>query len=107
MSRFTFIFILATCVIFTLSVQAAQKSKRTQIKLEHYYVDEEMYVCRVENNKTHRVYEGRSIKESYARVWAITSCQMQSYEGQCFYRRPICNNEWVQIRKRRWVRVPA
>lgn len=107
MKRLIYIVMILSCVTMMAPVMASQNSKRTRIELEHYYVDEEMFVCRVENNKTHRIFEGRSIKESYARVWAVTSCQMQSYEGQCYYRRPICNHEWVQVRKRRWVRVPA
>lgn len=104
MKRLIYFFVILICGLCVLHVDAAKKSKRPRMRLEHYYVDEEMFVCRVENNKTHKTYEGRSIKEAYARMWAITSCQMQSYEGQCYYRRPQCNHEWVQVRKRRWVR---
>lgn len=42
-----------------------------------------MYLCSVRNTSTGDVFYGKSIKESYAEMYARATCQMKSHSGNC------------------------
>lgn len=42
-----------------------------------------MYVCSVRNANTGQIFYGKSVKESYAQMYARATCQMKSHSGNC------------------------
>ncbi|PHQ79716.1 MAG: hypothetical protein COB66_06265 [Coxiella sp. (in: Bacteria)] len=95
--------LMALMALVMVNAHAAKKKKRVHYREETYYVPEKMFVCSVYNRSSGVTYYGKSPKEKYAQTYARTSCQMRSYEGQC-YVRTRCNLEMVQVRKRRYIR---
>lgn len=42
-----------------------------------------MYLCSVRNANTGEIFYGKSIKKSYAEMYARATCQMKSHSGNC------------------------
>lgn len=105
MRRFISLFLLVVMSFMLLSALGAPvNKKRVVYKEQFYYVDEDMFLCRVNNKQTHQTFYGQSKKKKYAVMYARAACQMQSYKGQCFIKAE-CNWEYVKVRKRRFVKT--
>lgn len=104
LSTACFLSVLSLICVGLISPVSAIAKKRPRLRLEHYYVEEPMYLCSVKNRKTGQVFYGKSPKESFAKNYARSYCQMMSYAGQCFIK-ASCNHEMVSVRKRRFVPV--
>lgn len=104
MRRFISLFLLIILSFTFVNALSAPAKKRTIYKAQFYYVDEQMFLCRVTNRKTGRDFYGHSKKHKYAVMYARAACQMQSYKGQCFVK-AHCNWEFVKVRKRRYVKT--
>ena len=59
-------------------------------------VPSNMYVCSVRNADTGEIFYGKSIKESYAEMYARATCQMKSHSGNCVVR-ASCEYESRQV----------
>ena len=49
-------------------------------------VPSNMYLCSVRNTNTGDIFYGKSVKKSYAEMYARATCQMKSHSGNCIVR---------------------